>query len=325
MAWRLQRLRRSNRRRALGMTETPVLFVIDADCVGLFAHVTWFVLLTQWAQAANRQVAFACVSINYRDKTGPANWLPEVLVQPRCAVPRTEEDLARTPSIRVADLKEFPLPRSQLRSLSIPAARECFGRSFAVSAPVKTEVDRLLQLWGNFFLIGVHYRGTDKKREAPPVEYAVVLARLRQVDAALKRQGIERTRFFVATDDADFLHRLRQDLPESVVACEGVTRSTDGNVIHFGKNRNTGSHNAVDAMIDALVLARCPILVRTASFLSGWSAVLAEQPQLVFTFNSPFPKKLSFPDSELIKTTLGFENLEAKIAGFVKPLINSSR
>lgn len=55
-----------------------------------------------------------------------------------------------------------------------------------------------------------------------------------------------------------------------------------------------------EALVNCLLLSRCDALIRSASFLSGWSNVF--NPALpVIMLNRPFDAALWFPDREVLK------------------------
>lgn len=107
-------------------------------------------------------------------------------------------------------------------------------------------------------VVGVHYRGTDKKAEAPRVPYE-------KIYEAIDALEFQDFLLFVATDEAAFLAEISARYPGRVVAAEAM-RSTDGSPLHF----NTSHQYQVgeEAVIDCLLLSRCDLLIRTPSFLS---------------------------------------------------------
>jgi L-rhamnose mutarotase len=112
------------------------------------------------------------------------------------------------------------------------------------------------------FMIGVHYRGTDKKREAPRVSYETVFASIRDV---IKKSGAQNYKIFVATDEQQFLTEIESEFEGNVVAID-ATRSQDGKAVHFSqKNRYEMGEQA---LMDCLLLSKTDFLVRTASNLS---------------------------------------------------------
>jgi len=115
----------------------------------------------------------------------------------------------------------------------------------------------------NNLVIGIHYRGTDKKDEAPTVPYEEVVGRICK-DIADQ----EKTKIFVATDDENFLRFMQENFPERVIATdairsvnEAVHLSTSGDIYQKGE----------DAILDCLLLSQCSKLYKMASNLSDTS------------------------------------------------------
>jgi hypothetical protein len=112
------------------------------------------------------------------------------------------------------------------------------------------------------FMIGIHYRGTDKFKDAPRVPYERVQT---AVLDAIKTAGPTPYKLFVATDEEAFLDYMLDLFPGKVDYLD-MYRSVDGKPIDViqGDNRKKGE----DAVMDCLLLSRCDYLVRTASNLS---------------------------------------------------------
>ena len=109
-------------------------------------------------------------------------------------------------------------------------------------------------------IIGVHYRGTDKRQDAPRVPYEAVAS---AVIAQAAREGGD-WKLFAASDEQAFVDFMRERFGARV-ACLDMRRSTDGSPIDVvqGDNRRKGA----DAVLDCLLLSRCDALLRTASNL----------------------------------------------------------
>ena len=110
--------------------------------------------------------------------------------------------------------------------------------------------------------IGVHYRGTDKNRYFPRCPYKEMFA---YMDAHKKKQPS--SKFFIATDEEAFLAKAIHRYGEDVVYCDHF-RSTTGEGVHRLGVRENRYLVGEEALIDCLLLAKCPILLRTVSNLS---------------------------------------------------------
>lgn len=114
-------------------------------------------------------------------------------------------------------------------------------------------------------VIGVHYRGTDKKLEAPRVPYNKVLAEIRKV---ITSEDL----LFIATDEAEFLSFIQSHFPDQTLSIT-AKRSENERPIHLGSN-GSGYQIGLEAMLDAHLISRCDLLIRTSSNLSLFSTYL---------------------------------------------------
>lgn len=121
--------------------------------------------------------------------------------------------------------------------------------------------------FSNKYVIGLHYRGTDKSSEAPRVAYEDAAT---QINAMLEvNLPIEHTKIFIATDEAAFLEYAIENWGDAVCYNDS-TRSTGNNAVHTDANRDAYKVGE-DAILDMLILSRCNVLVRCRSNLSLWS------------------------------------------------------
>jgi hypothetical protein len=123
--------------------------------------------------------------------------------------------------------------------------------------------------FGSAPIVGIHYRGTDKvtgqRREAERVQPESIVRLLASFPSACK--------FFVATDERDFLDLTRARFPGRTLAL-AAQRSSDGAPVHLTAAGNGGGNLGNEALLDALLLARTDFLLRTDSNLSQASACL---------------------------------------------------
>jgi hypothetical protein len=160
-----------------------------------------------------------------------------------------------------------------------PAREETALRIFRRYVRVRPEVQALADdFWNTHFasasrVVGAHYRGTDKRAEVclvPPAFYETALAPEIEAGATV----------FVATDDARVLSRLEARFPGRIVARAGVARSLDERPPH----QNGTPRQAEDAVVDALLLARCARMLHGSSNLPGAVRLLApDQPRRMLT------------------------------------------
>jgi hypothetical protein len=122
------------------------------------------------------------------------------------------------------------------------------------------------------FVIGIHFRGTDKViYEAKKVEYCEVITCVDEVLSTLPEKS--HYKIFVATDERQLLDYIIDHYGNKVCFCE-ANRSFDGMPIHMDKSRNPFQIGK-EAVIDALLLSRVNFLIRTSSNLSLCSRYFA--------------------------------------------------
>jgi hypothetical protein len=126
--------------------------------------------------------------------------------------------------------------------------------------------------WTDAFVVGVHYRGTDKAEDAPRVPYQEVEAVVRD---RMSRAGAGRGRIFLATDEQAFIDYMRQRFGDQLLYRE-MFRSVDGRPIDV-VNPDSNHQKGLDAVLDCLLLSRTHSLIRTASNLSLCSTFFNKQ------------------------------------------------
>lgn len=127
----------------------------------------------------------------------------------------------------------------------------------------------------NEFVISVHYRGTDKFiAEANFVSYDTMTKRIQEVVSAYH---LSKYKIFVATDENAFLKYLILKFGDSVCYTDSI-RSLDGEPIHLG--RNDPYQCGEDALVDAILLSKGHVLIRTSSNLSKWSTFFNPEMQV---------------------------------------------
>ena len=126
------------------------------------------------------------------------------------------------------------------------------------------KVDEIVQSKFGGFMLGIHYRGTDKDTEAFRVEYKKVLEIINSLN-------LKNFKIFVATDESSFLEFMKQHFPGQIVYYEGAYRSVDGRPVHTNKELSPYKKGE-DAFIDCLLLSKCNFLIATCSHLSQCSS-----------------------------------------------------
>ena len=136
-----------------------------------------------------------------------------------------------------------------------------------IKSDIQSKIDKVIkESFAGKYIIAVHYRGTDKKSEAPRTKYDKVLGAIKEQIEKLDQDY----RIFIATDEQGFLDYSKKQFPDRVIYYEHATRSKDSTPVHLNK-KNSPYSNGEEAIIDALLLSKGNILIRTSSNLSRWS------------------------------------------------------
>lgn len=184
--------------------------------------------------------------------------------------------LGNTPPTWV--LKEFgkipeKAPWKRIKDIPREQMRRLIGRYIHPKKHIAQKVDQFFkQHLKGYRIIGVHYRGTDKKTESPRVLYKVVFTAIQeQIDAWVSEDPHVKFKIFIATDEKAFITRARQVWGD-VVCCQDAIRSGNEEPIHL---QATVMHSSYllgeEAMIDMLLLSKTDFLIRTSSNLGLWS------------------------------------------------------
>jgi hypothetical protein len=207
-------------------------------------------------------------------------------------------DVLSRKECRIIDTTDM---QRKLAHLAAAMGRKQAGR-LADGIPLRDEIrmriDEFARVhFANRFVIGLHYRGTDKViRESVRVEYDL-LSRI------LQRLIDDEIHFhlFVATDESGVLEFLKDLCGERILSLD-VSRSGDETPVHLKKTHVSPYLLGLEALMDALLLSECDFLLRCDSNLS--QASLFFNPRLETVNLSSLTRKYpgghaSIPETEI--------------------------
>lgn len=203
-------------------------------------------------------------------------------------------DAGPLPFVPIFTIAELGLGKNYDELLTVARASQLIEKYLVIREDIVAEVDAFCrQHFGGRKILGVHYRGTDKFREAGDVSYRKVEENI----AFYMEKHPEIAAVFLSTDDANFLKELQNSpLGDMIVSRNDSFRSSDDTAIHFSAQNKYDINR--DALVNCLLLARCDGLIKSASILSGWSLLF--NPEIPFVMlNKPFDNY--FPERELQK------------------------
>ena len=151
------------------------------------------------------------------------------------------------------------------RRITRKAAAQIVKKHIHIKPHIQEKIDAFIsQFFLGRYVIGIHYRGTDKCKEAPRVAYKTIFEEINKRIPQEKLYAL-----FIATDEVEFLEQAQEKYPNQVIATESH-RANNGNIgVHFSNKNNYILGE--EALIDAYLLSKCDVLIRTSSNLSLWS------------------------------------------------------
>ena len=179
--------------------------------------------------------------------------------------------------------------------LTLEVASRLFWKYFSPKPVIRDKVEAILakQLGGKFDL-SVHYRGTDKVLEAPLVAFSIFEKAIRAHEAA----GGSIRSLFLATDDVDFEHFVRQQFPETSFTTFNL--GSPGDATH-GRHFSDISPDdkATESLVNIFLLAAAPVCIRVASYMSAMSKIV--NPDLVtVSLNRTHWGSTGFPEFQIV-------------------------
>jgi hypothetical protein len=161
--------------------------------------------------------------------------------------------------VRFSLTAQFDMPRER--------AYELIQKYVKIKLCIQQKIDAFVaRNFKDHYVIGVHYRGTDKWTEAPKVSYEEVH---HVIASTIEDKQQIPIKIFIATDDALFLAYIEQQFPHLVCSIDAI-RSTNGQSVHIYE-KVANYKKGEDALIDCVLLSKCDFLIKMASNLSDVS------------------------------------------------------
>lgn len=240
----------------------PVLPVDLADSMGLGAYLNKVVQVLRYAEQRGLHPVLRFSNPLYSPTGGTdVDWLP--LLFERTAA----TDAAAIPPGRFLRRywyleRHLDDPRAEV---PVEAAHALVVSHLRVARGILREVDAFCRSREvGRATLAIHYRGTDKYFEARriPAERAI---------AAVAARADRYRTIFVATDEPEFLHAMRQRFAGRVRDLDCAWIFPNAQPAHL--TPGNGPAKAREALTTMLVLARCGLCIRTPSNLSRWAQI----------------------------------------------------
>lgn len=266
---------------------------IDLDLnAGFFASMSAYLAILHYCEVRRLVPDVRLVNPVYGQRTAQHDWFPQYFER----LSPQSDGASGHRRLVVRDLKVLRLS-TRLNEVPLAVAAAIFDRHASVAPATLAQMDLMFAQdpLNAGHILGVHYRGTDKVMEASRAPYDdVIVAVKRELSGSGPYSCV-----LVATDEPDFALELGTAISDIPVVPMDATQIGD---------RDTPPHmmaNAdryvlgIEALETCLALARCSALVRTSSYLSGWSKVF--NPSLkTITLNSP-NRSDGFPEALILE------------------------
>lgn len=273
---------------------------IDAP-LGFFAQLNWCLYILAYCEEHNLVPGIRLISTQY-GTDDHRNWFLDFFEQREAnesnAIDQSPADSENGNVLSIHHICETGFASRYANAMTIERAHELFTKNYRIAPCIEMHVNGFAaRELSRGMTIGLHFRGTDKETEAEPVTWS----RCFKSVVRYVEDNPEVKVAFIASDDGRFIEWFSRQANGtlSVVTHQDEERSKDGLPVHVNPAGN-GYRKGFEALVNCLILSRCSALIRTASFLSGWSSVF--NPKLPITLlNEPYTHTSWFPDRELIQ------------------------
>lgn len=293
---RLQAPRRILNELRLRRRSDTVAVDIDAT-VGFFAQLNWCLYILAYCEQHRLNPRVRFLSAQYSNVPNH-DWFHDFFEEkPEPHTSRQSALQGHTSPLSIKHIHETRFADLYGASMSIEWAHRLFSTYYIVKPSIASYIDDFVAgEFSNDGMIGLHFRGTDKRMEAEPVTWPQCLKSVMKL--AEDRPSVKKV--FVSSDDPSFVEWFTRESAGtlSIIVHPDEERSRDAQAVHTNCSGD-GHRKGFEALVNSLLLSRCTALIRTASFLSGWSSIF--NPLLPITLlNEPYPPFRWFPDRELI-------------------------
>lgn len=262
---------------------------MNVPWLGFFAHLNWCLQILAIAAERKIPVELACISPQYVSRERGADFIDYFFVDRHAAQQNIPPEV---PWTMIRDIDEVLAKDQRIETGFEDAHRIFFGRYAFRPWILETLEASFRGRPPDRRLIGVHYRGTDKTSEAPRIAYEEMFA---IIDREVARSPD--AHIFLASDEAPFIDACRTRYGDRLLFLRDYVRAIDGKPLHRNRALD-GFHLGRDAVLNCAALARCDILIKTPSTLSGWAKIV--NPALeTYLVTRPFSTSNWFPDGAI--------------------------
>lgn len=145
-----------------------------------------------------------------------------------------------------------------------------------IKPEIENEVQGFVEThFRNYFVIGIHYRGTDKINEYARIPYSKAYAKLREQLDQLSKIHKQKIKVYVATDEQQFVEYLQKRIPDLIISNDFVRALDKSTALHYSTNLFSNNYQkGREALVDCLLLSKCYVLLRSYGSCFSWAPTL---------------------------------------------------
>jgi hypothetical protein len=220
-----------------------------------FAQLTWRLYLLGFCEDRQMNPVIRLTGSIYTD-TPNHDWFHDFFEDINSiALSGGNSNRIRPRPLIVKHIDETSLSGRHHPTLTLEEAHRLFTNNFRVKENIQSYIDNFIATeFAGDGVIGLHFRGTDKKWEAQPVEWP----RCFQSVIKLAEDRPEVKKVFIASDETEFIDWFAKQANGSlsVVVHPDEERSREGKPVRLNL---AGNHyrKGFEALVNCLLLSRC--------------------------------------------------------------------
>ena len=254
----------------MNSSDAVTVFEISQDNIGLFAQLNYCLLLSKFCQENNLSPYFILTGKGNVDPNYGNNWF-EYYFSHKQLSPKNQRiglnkylngdyykihnRYAINKLARGSEYHEIQNELTTLREGQLLCNRYILIKDHII----KTADDYFYKSFKNGKVLGIHYRGLDKHKEAPVFTYPFVLSIIEKYKSMFDS-------IFLASDEPEFIKYITKNMTDKNISIY----SNPSGILHF--RDNSGNYQkGLNALVDSILLSKCDFLIKTPSLLSAWS------------------------------------------------------
>lgn len=285
-----------------------LVIVIEQKYAGFFAQLSWLVYLIYYCKKLNLKPMIYLRDPRYN--TGPTYF--DDLLKSRFETNWREDKSLNNRIIRIKLPTHLPFFQRIVRNMSYENEKDIISKYLQPSPRIQDAVTSYIVENRLDNYIGIHFRCTDKHREASTV---LVEKFLQEINRQTVLFGKPYRNVFIASDSDlhlnEILDLISREFPQLRCKSYNALRSEANLSVLYAREFSINEQIRLgdEALIECLILSRGQVLIRNVSHLSNFSVYFNSNLDLV-NLNKPYNLENSFPNLKSYLRILGEDYLQ---------------